>query len=188
MSRSLCRLHGGQHTPAQKAAAAALLRNCFSLSLDLALFWRAARESQVSIGVYYRTCWKASWAEKEMMIVCAYLATFAGERAKVEAGSWLAAHFTQLVHLHQNKSKRRASLIKINHFGQKIKHTHIYSSSVLYSMVVAPQTRPAARSFFISLFLSPFLSSAIHYGKKELYGRSTFPFIFICVLSSLSFV
>lgn len=89
-----------------------------------------------------------------MMIMCAYLATFAGERAKVEAGSWLAAHFTQLVHLHQNKSKRRASLIKINHFGQKIKHTHIYSSSVLYIMVVAPQTRPAARSFFISLSFS----------------------------------
>jgi len=28
-----------------------------------------------------------------------YLATLAGEGAKVEAGSWLTAHFAQLVHL-----------------------------------------------------------------------------------------
>ena len=41
-SVSMCRLHGELHTPAQKAAVAALLRNCFSFP---ALFWRVAKKS-----------------------------------------------------------------------------------------------------------------------------------------------
>jgi hypothetical protein len=37
--------------------------------------------------------------EKRSLNGITYLATLAGEGAKVEAGSWLTTHFAQLVHL-----------------------------------------------------------------------------------------
>ena len=58
-----------------------------------------------------------------------YLATLAGEGAKVEAGSGFAAHFTQLVHLHIGTNKEKINnTVNRNksHAARKhlILHTH----------------------------------------------------------------